>query len=769
MNIKKLVIASVVSLFLLGCEQYPEPAVNTGERINLQAIYSVNQKDIDKIAKVLKVNYRVINVLPIEQCNQKRENNKKSCVNAELSFTAKQEIAAKDWSIYFSHLMPIQSAVSNDFDLKPLKGDLHKVILKNTFSGFSIDETKVITFKTQLDSISDVMPNFIISAPYLQPRVIKNTIPVNDINTGLEVLPHVEAANEASLLSNKNILSPQSLYQRNKSQEIDETALLHAIIPTPKSILIDANFGFADLSQGINFSLGNVFHQDVDAAIARLATLGVKHNMNGLPLHLSIVHDASKAKGSYRLTVTTKELTLVAVDGVGAFNGLQSLASLISVNDTRLAVMTVEDEPDLQYRGLMIDVASNFHSKELILSLLEQMAAYKLNKLQLHLGNDEGWRIEIPSLPELTDIGAQRCLDLNEDVCLLPMLGAGNNQRSQVNGYYSIEDYQEILTAAKARHIDVIPSFNIPSHSRAAIKAMTARQNKYLLLGEKDKAKRFLLEDPKRSSKAENTPETFSNGYDDNIIDVCLDSSYDFISLVISQLKQVYISSGQSLSTVNLGLEAQQTELLITSQCKHFSDANELTEGKGVTEYFTARVAPIFEKYGVEVMMLKTAAENKSNIFSVDFNHFEELAGEVYKGKFIGVQGLLWSDKLRTDNMVEHRLFPRLIVLANKAWRRPDGQQDSKKYKNNFAHFIGEKELAKLELADIDYRLPNVGAVIVNGVLYANVELPSLPIQYQSNNGAWLDYHKPIKVSGSVKVRSRSHDGVRVGRQSKVN
>ena len=57
----------------------------------------------------------------------------------------------------------------------------------------------------------------------------------------------------------------------------------------------------------------------------------------------------------------------------------------------------------MTFRGMMVDVARNFHSKEFILSLLDQMAAYKLNKLHLHLGDDEGWRLEIPSLPELTD------------------------------------------------------------------------------------------------------------------------------------------------------------------------------------------------------------------------------------------------------------------------------------------------------------------------------------------------------------------------------
>ncbi|MDC2889540.1 family 20 glycosylhydrolase [Psychrosphaera algicola] len=108
-----------------------------------------------------------------------------------------------------------------------------------------------------------------------------------------------------------------------------------------------------------------------------------------------------------------------------------------------------------------IDVSRNFKSKEFVLSVLDQMAAYKLNKFHFHLADDEGWRVAIPGLPELTDVGAFRCHEATEKNCLLPQLGVGPNRDSKMNGYYSFEDYKEILAYAAKRHIQVIPSMDM--------------------------------------------------------------------------------------------------------------------------------------------------------------------------------------------------------------------------------------------------------------------------------------------------------------------
>ena len=878
MNKKILALTIAASLSLLGCEKYAEPAVDTGEKINLQAIYSVTQNDINKIAQNLEVNYRVVTNIPTDKCDSKIADG--ACFEVELSFTAKKAIAAKDWTIHFSQISPIQSFESEDFTVKHLNGDLHVISLQDNYSGFSAAETKKLTFRAMFWSLSetDALPNYIVSAPGLDARVIESTVPYIDKDTRLEILPYVEPFTDEKTQFKRTAsdktqwLTSEKLYQRNSVLVEDKLAVMQAIIPTPKSVTLDINDGFADISQGIAISLGNVHRNDVDAAILRLDNLGVKQNSEGLPLHLSIVSNKDKVIGSYRLTVTDKEITIVGVDGNGVFNGLQSLASLVTVGEPRIPIIEVADEPHFAFRGMLVDVARNFHSKEFILKLLDQMAAYKLNKLHLHLGDDEGWRLEIPSLPELTDIGAKRCFDVTEENCLISQLGAGVDENSSVSGYYSVSDYHEILQAATARHIQVIPSLDMPGHSRASIKAMTARYKKYMALEDEAKAKQFLLED--FEDKTQYSSVQF---YSDNTINACLDSSYDFVIEVMTQVKKIHADAGQPLTRYHIGADETAGAWLESPACKAFVANNDqgVTKMSELGAYFIERVAGILSDLDIETAgwsdgMEHTRVDNmpaivqanawdtlawaghekvhrlanrdwqvvisSPDVLYFDFPHeadpkehgyywasrhtntekvfqfmpdnlpihaefwldrednayvADDTKAALAPGKkFLGIQGQLWSENVRTDDMVEHKVFPRLLALAERAWHLADWavpynyqgakySQQSNTFTNEskamrdsqwalFANTLGQKEFTKLELAEIDYRLPTVGAVIQAGKLHANIAFPGLTIEYQVNGGNWLTYQTPIAVSGEVNLRSRSTNGLRTSRITRV-
>ncbi|WP_033095780.1 family 20 glycosylhydrolase [Colwellia psychrerythraea] len=878
MNKIKWAFTIAASLSLLGCEKYPEPAVDTGEKINLQAIYSVTQRDIDKIAQNLDVNYRVVTNIPTDKCDSKIADG--ACFEVELSFTAKKTIAAKDWTIHFSQISPIQSFESDDFTVKHLNGDLHVISLQDNYSGFSAGETKKLTFRAMFWSLSetDALPNYIVSAPTLDARVIESTVPYIDKDTGLEILPYVEPFTDEKTQFKRTAsdktqwLTSEKLYQRNSVLVEDKLAAIQAIIPTPKSVTLDINDGFVDISNGIAISLGNVKHSDVDAAISRLDHLGVKQSTVGLPLHLSIVRNKDKVIGSYHLAVTEKEITIVGVDGNGVFNGLQSLASLVTVDESRIPLIEVDDEPHFAFRGMLVDVARNFHSKEFILKLLDQMAAYKLNKLHLHLGDDEGWRLEIPSLPELIDIGAKRCFDVTEENCLISQLGAGVDEDSSVSGYYSVSEYHEILQAATARHIQVIPSLDMPGHSRASIKAMTARYKKYMALEDEAKAKQFLLEDFE-----DNTQYSSVQFYSDNTINACLDSSYDFVIEVMSQVKKIHADAGQPLTRYHIGADETAGAWLESPACKAFVAKNDqgVTKMSELGAYFIERVAGILSELEIETAgwsdgMEHTRVDNmpaivqanawdtlawaghekvhrlanrdwqvvisSPDVLYFDFPHEADpkehgyywasrhtntekvfqfmpenlpihaefwldrednayVADDTKSGlapgkKFLGIQGQLWSENVRTDDMVEHKVFPRLLALAERAWHLADWavpyNYQGAKYSQQsnifttelrtmrdsqwalFANTLGQKEFAKLELAQIDYRLPTVGAVIQMGKLYANIAFPGLTIEYQIKGGEWLTYQTPIAVSGEVSLRSRSTNGSRTSRITRV-
>jgi hexosaminidase len=142
--------------------------------------------------------------------------------------------------------------------------------------------------------------------------------------------------------------------------------------------------------------------------------------------------DASLGAEAYTLSVTPNDMTITASTPAGLFYGIQSFKTSISASPWMKAqasipvpCINVKDEPRFPYRAVMLDVARNFQSKQQVLKLINLMAVYKLNTLHMHLTDDEGWRIEIPSLPELTAVGSKRGHTLDSKAFLPASHGSG--------------------------------------------------------------------------------------------------------------------------------------------------------------------------------------------------------------------------------------------------------------------------------------------------------------------------------------------------------
>jgi len=890
--LSQTVIGVSLSFFLSACDQSKTPDEKQVLSVKSVKLKNATQADIDNIAQNLDVKYRVLTNVPTDKCDKDVANG--ACFEVQLTFTAKKAIQAKGWSIYFSQISPVQSSVGDEFKVTHLNGDLHQIALLDKFSGFKVGESKSVLFRANFWMLSetDALPNYIVTADDLQAKVIKSTQVAIDQSSGLEMLLFVEPFTDENTQFKRTSsdktqwLTSESLYQRNAdgvaSSAVSKTVISQAIIPTPKSVLFDENNTTVDISNGLKIEFSNVAKSDVNAALEHLAVLGVKVSEKGFPVTLHINEDNNKMIGSYQLSVTKKGISVIGVDGNGVFNGLQSLASLYTVGQQTLPIVEVVDEPHYAFRGMLVDVARNFHSKAFILSLLDQMAAYKLNKLHLHLGDDEGWRLEIPSLPELTELSSKRCFPLynekSEQTCLVPQLGAGVDANSSVNGFYSVADYTEILQAATARHIQVIPSLDMPGHSRAAMKAMTARYNKYQALEDEEKATQFLLDDFE-----DKTQYSSVQYYNDNTINVCLESSYAFVLEVMTQVKDIHAKAGQPLTRYHIGADETAGAWVDSPACKAFIASNDqgIIKMSELGAYFIERVAGILSSLDIETAgwsdgMEHTRKENmpaivQANAWDVlfwdghdkvhtlanrdwqivistpdvlyfDFPYEADPKEHGYywasrhtntekvfqfmpdnlpihaefwldrqdkpyvaddtktplaKGQtFLGIQGQLWSENTRTDEIAEHKVFPRLLALAERAWHLPQwavpynyqGAKFSQETDNFtrsmqksrdhswqvFANTLGQKEFTKLELAGVDYRLPTVGAKIEQGVLTANVAFPGLTIEYQlqSKTGeqqGWQVYSKPVEVKAAVKIRSRSINGTRSGRITKVN
>ncbi|WP_166350290.1 family 20 glycosylhydrolase [Phytoactinopolyspora limicola] len=311
--------------------------------------------------------------------------------------------------------------------------------------------------------------------------------------------------------------------------------------------------------------------------------------------YLDVDGDGDPDPEGYTLDIGTHDIHIVGADAAGVLYGIQTLRQLIPVDVYEQAASgtkakraeipraSIADAPLFGFRGLHIDVGRHFESKETILKFLDLMSFTKLNQLHFGITNDEGWRLEIPGLPELTDFGARRGFDLDEVEMLHLGMGSGNDllpgdniegkpaDRQEANlgrvptfqgmeqatanlvgkgsGHYTADDFVEILEYAAERHIDVYPELNFPAHARSSVQAMERRYER-LKDEDPEAAEEFRLIDP------DDTTETRSvQLYNDNLINPCRDSTYTFLQKVVDEVAEMYDEAGLELTRIHLGAD----------------------------------------------------------------------------------------------------------------------------------------------------------------------------------------------------------------------
>ena len=465
-----------------------------------------------------------------------------------------------NWQIYFHSIRKLQLTAPAGLTLEHVQGDLHRLAPTKAFKGLAAGAalTVEISGAPYLVSYSDFMPRAFIVAGKLQPEVFANT-DTEDFSKFVAPLRRPEQLYryqqpEPDLYK---VATAQSRFQDNQAVNTplaDDVSIADQIIPTPQQQKLLGGRLLLDQQWTIRFQgrlkAEAAYLQDRLglAGLALKTVPGIADN-SAKQIQLRVDPELTTPE-SYRLRIADNQIDISAADNAGVFYGLQSLLALTPAqfSSVSLAQQDIQDSPRYRWRGMHYDMARNFHGKAVTLRLIEQMARYKMNKLHLHLSEDEGWRLEIPGLPELTEIGAKRCFDLTEQQCLLTQLGTGPHQSGSGNGFYSRDDFIEILKYASARHIEVIPEIDMPGHARAAVVAMQARYQRLLKQGKKAEAEQYLLSDPADQSKYL----TVQN-YTDNSVNVCMDSSYAFIDKVVYELQQMYRAAGLKLSTYHMG------------------------------------------------------------------------------------------------------------------------------------------------------------------------------------------------------------------------
>lgn len=255
--------------------------------------------------------------------------------------------------------------------------------------------------------------------------------------------------------------------------------------------------------------------------------------------------------GWYRI-VLDGTCKVEAADEDGAWYAQVTLENLKrNAGGNVLPNMVIEDWPDLGYRGFMLDISRNFTTKDNILKFIDLLAHYKVNIFHLHFGDDEGWRLQISKFPELTAYGAYHEFphknengQYEEANYLMPSYNGSidpMDMSSSANGHLTKEDYIEILKYAWERRISVIPEFDTPGHSRAAVKAM----EKY---AERTGDRSYSLTDPQDASDYISI-----QYYRDNAINVAMPSTYKFIEVVFDELIAYHKEAGVPLPAIHVG------------------------------------------------------------------------------------------------------------------------------------------------------------------------------------------------------------------------
>ena len=300
----------------------------------------------------------------------------------------------------------------------------------------------------------------------------------------------------------------------------------------------------------------------------------------------------------YELDINNRQAIVKGKTSHGIFNGTHTLRAMLNGQGEtlRLQAVSIRDYPDLLYRGQMLDIVRNFTTAENLKKLIDITASYKLNTFHFHFSDDEGWRLEIPGLEELTSVGARRGHTTDEAECLYPAYenGYDPNAPTSGNGFYSRTEFIDLLRYAAERHVQVIPEIESPGHARAAITAMKARYEKYIG-SNPEKATEYMLHDPQDSSQY-----ISAQWYTDNVMNVAMPSTYRFIEKVVREIKEMYREAGVPLTTIHVGGdEVAEGAWSGSPLCMQLMKEKGMTQMHDLAEYFITRVSECLQQQGI--------------------------------------------------------------------------------------------------------------------------------------------------------------------------
>ena len=376
---------------------------------------------------------------------------------------------------------------------------------------------------------------------------------------------------------------------------------MYDIFPTPKQVNLTG--GEMRLS-GLMTLKKPLFNRGAKRAVAFLTEQLANHGIYFIAGQKQTVRlniDKSIGSGNaeaYRLIVDNGNISIAAPTDDGLINGVKTLvAALDHSQGNVLANAVIDDEPDFDYRGFMLDIARNFTDFNNLKRFIDLLSYYKINRFQFHFTDDEAWRLEIPGLPELTEVASRRGCTLDEVGYLAQIFDGNGNPddfHQSANGYITRAQMVELLRYAHARGVKIIPEIETPGHARAAKVAM---KNRYLRLKDTDmeEALRYKLWDDNDQSVF-----TSAQSYHDNVLNVAEEGVYNFLQKVIIEIEQMYRDAGLKLDVLHLGGdEVAKGSWDRTPDVQSLMQREGFTSAHQVNEYFIRRMTDFLYPRGI--------------------------------------------------------------------------------------------------------------------------------------------------------------------------
>ena len=410
-------------------------------------------------------------------------------------------------------------------------------------------------------------------------------------------------------------------FNYNVSNKLLDKSQLDLIVPTPNKI--DLLEGQMDLKTKYSINIDESLNLNFDFAKSLMSGVAkIVSNNEEADIKISFIENLTKE--SYELNIDNNSISIFASDRAGALYGLQSLKQIFLVSKlekTSIRNLKITDSPKFSYRGMLLDISRNFYGPKKIKQILDYLSFFKINHLDFRLTDDEGWRLEIPGLEELTEVGSKRGYTKDESDNLIPIYGSGPDTNSTGSGYLSKSEFIEILKYANQRNITVIPQISYPSHIRSAIISMNARYQKFMELGDKGEAEKYLLIDPNDESEYYS-----AQGFDDNIVCICRESAFNFYEKVIDEVYLMYKEAGVEMKKFGVGAdEIPYGAWRKSPLCDKFMEEKSITgDYDALYQYQQRRIYDKLSSYGLTMtgwddILLRLTEKNQSETQIKDF------------------------------------------------------------------------------------------------------------------------------------------------------